>query len=82
MALLGLLAIAAAVQSASTTLSVGATVVRPERPQIAIAQGRVVVGAVHDALVTVEGGTARRTSAGTLLIAPAGAGPIRIVFTY
>jgi hypothetical protein len=82
MTLLGPLAIAAAVQSPGVTLSVGATVVRPQPPRIAIAHGRVAVRAVDDALITVEGGSARRTGAGTLLIAPAGSGPVRIVFTY
>ncbi|TMJ18530.1 MAG: hypothetical protein E6G92_01370 [Alphaproteobacteria bacterium] len=82
MTLLGPLAIAAAAQSAGATLSVGATVVRPERPQIVIARRRVAVRAVDDAVITVEGGSARRTGAGILLIAPAGSGPVRIVFTY
>jgi hypothetical protein len=82
MASIGLIALAAAAQAASATLGVGATVVRPERAQVTISGERASVGATSGAVVTVEGGRARRTRSGMLAVTPAGTQPVRIVFTY
>jgi hypothetical protein len=78
MVLAGLLAI----ETTGAILGVGATVVRPERPQILIGRRQIAVGDVAGAVVTAQGGTVRRQRDGTLLIAPTGPGPVRIVFTY
>jgi Tfp pilus assembly protein FimT len=86
MAPIALLAIAAATafpQSSGATLSVGATVVRPDlAPQVTVGHGRAVVSNVTNVAVSAEGGTVRRGRNGTLLVTPAGPGPVRIVFTY
>jgi len=77
---IALLAIAA---SNSATLSVGATVVRPDLPpQINVERTRVVVSNINRAQVSAEGGTVRRAGDGSLLVTPAGSGLVRIVFTY
>ena len=86
MAPIGLLAIAAAAafpQSSGATLSVGATVIRPDlAPRISLGPGRAMVSNVANVAVSAEGGTVRRARDGTLLVTPTGAGPVRIVFTY
>jgi len=80
MAPVALLAIAA---SSTATLSVGATVVRPDLPpQVKVSQGRAVISNVNDVAVSAEGGTLRRAGDGTLQVTPAGSGLVRIVFTY
>jgi len=80
MALIAFLAIAA---SSSATLSVGATVVRPDLPpQVSVERSRVVVSNVSRAQVSAEGGTVRRAGDGTLLVTPTGSGLVRIVLTY
>jgi hypothetical protein len=78
MVLAGLLAI----ETAGAILGVGAAVVRPERPRIAVGRTQIAVANAAGAAVTVEGGTLRRARDGTLLIAPSGPGAVRIVFTY
>ncbi|HYJ53498.1 MAG TPA: hypothetical protein VEW04_10045 [Allosphingosinicella sp.] len=92
MALLGLLALAAATalpppaapaRTSSASLSVGATVVRPDiPPQINIANGRAVVGNVGNVVVSAVGGTVERGQGGTLIVTPAGAGPVIVTLTY
>lgn len=92
MALFGLLALAAAtalqppaapLRTGSASLSVGATVVRPDLPpQISVANGRAVVGNVGNIAVSASGGTVARGPGGTLLVTPAGAGPLFITLTY
>jgi len=80
---IGLIALLAATQSSTTSLSVGATVVRPE-PQavVAVAGGAVTVRNAGRATVTAEGGTLRRANDGTIQVTPGGAGGMRITLTY
>jgi hypothetical protein len=92
MAPIGLLALAAtaalqppaiAARTSSASMSVGATVVRPDLPpQISVANGRAVVGNVGNVIVSAEGGTVVRGRGGTLLVTPAGADPVILTLTY
>ena len=80
---IGLLALLAATQSSTASLSVGATVVRPEpRPAVAVAGGAVTVRNAGNAIVTAEGGTVGRANDGTILVTPGSAGRMTITFTY
>jgi hypothetical protein len=92
MAPIGLLALAATaalqppVSPARTSgafLSVGATVVRPDLPpRISVANGRAVVGNAGSVAVSAVGGIVERGQGGTLLVTPAGAGPVILTLTY
>jgi len=80
MAPIALLAMAA---SSSATLSVGATVVRPDLPpQIKVERNRVVVSNINSAQVSAEGGTFIHAPDGSLVVTPANAGPVVITLTY
>lgn len=80
---IGLIALLAAAQSSTTSLSVGATVVRPEPPAVvAVARGAVAVRNAGRATVTADGGTARRANDGTILVTPDSAGRLTITLTY
>jgi hypothetical protein len=71
------------VRASSATLSVGATVIRPDLPpQISVAAGRAVVTNVGTVAVSAEGGTVSRTRGGALVVTPASAGPVLITLTY
>ena len=55
-------------RTASASMSVGATVVRPEpQPVVALERGAVVVRNAGDAIVTIEGDP-RRTASGTVFV--------------
>ena len=88
----GMMALAAAaalhaqptpVRTGAASMSVGATVIRPEpRPAIAIAGGTVTISNADSAIVTTEGGTANRARDGSILITPAPAGRVTVTLTY
>jgi hypothetical protein len=89
---LALLGAAAAMQpqpmparTAGAPMSVGATVIRPEpvpSPAIAVERGAVIVREAGYVRVSAEGGVARRTADGTILVTPAGRAPVRLILTY
>ncbi|HYI64077.1 MAG TPA: hypothetical protein VEW71_04255 [Allosphingosinicella sp.] len=73
----------APVRTGTAAMSVGATVVRPQPgPAIAILRGGVTLSNVDGVAVGVEGGIARRTGAGTVVITAAAAGPMIITLIY
>jgi len=85
LALIGVAALPAQPSRVRTdnAMSVGATVVHPARePAIAIQRGAVTVSNVEGVTVGVEGGTARRTAAGTVVITAEAAGLMTITLTY
>ena len=76
----GLLALAA---SATASLSVGATVVRPApAPDLAVERGTVVIRNAASVIVSAEGAIVRRGAPGTLRIFPGRAATLRITLTY
>jgi len=83
LALIGAAALPPPVRTGTAAMSVGATVVRPQPgPAIAIRRGAVTVSNVEGVAVGVEGGMARRTGAGTVLITAAAAGRVTITLIY
>lgn len=91
-AFMTLLGAAAAVQpqplparSAASSMSVGATVVRPEpipSPAILVERGAVTVRDSGYVRISAEGGIARRAANGIVRVTPAGAAPVRVTLTY
>ena len=76
----GLLALAA---SATASLSVGATVVRPPpAPDLAVERGTLVIRNAATVIVSAEGGIVRRGPGGTLRVVPARRATLRITLTY
>jgi hypothetical protein len=76
----GLLVLAA---SATASLSVRATVVRPaQAPALAIERGTVVIRNAASVAVSAEGGIVRRGPPGTMLVAPDRLAALRITLTY
>jgi len=76
----GLLVLAA---SATASLSVGATVVRPAaEPVLAVERGTVVIRNAAAVVVTAEGGIVRRAAPGTLRVVPDRRSTLRIILTY
>lgn len=70
-------------RAGNASMSVGANVVRhPPEPAIAIRSGAVTVSNVEGVTVGVEGGTARRIGAATVVITAEAAGPMTITLTY
>lgn len=75
--------LAGLIASATASLGVGATVVRPPpAPRIAVERGAVVVRGAGPVAVGVEGGTLRAGPGGTLVIAPDGSGPVLLTLSY
>ena len=75
-----LLALAA---SATASLGVGATVVRPAaEPALAIERGTLVIRNAASFTVNVEGGIVRRAAPGTLRVVPDRPRTLRITLTY
>jgi hypothetical protein len=70
-------------RTVAASLSVGATVVRPEpRPVLSVQRGAVTISDAGGVIVSAEGGIARRLDGGTIVVTPAGAGAMRVIFTY
>ncbi len=69
--------------AAAVSMSVGATVIRPEpKPAVAIARGAVTISNADDVIVTAEGGTAMRARDGNILVTPGAAGRVVVTLTY
>ena len=89
---LTLLGAAAAIQpqpmparTAGASMSVGATVIRPEpipRPAVLVEPGAVTVRDAGYVRISAEGGTARRAANGAILVTPTGRAPLRLILTY
>lgn len=80
---ISLISLIAATQGATTSLSVGATVVRPEpEPAVAIQRGAVTIRNAGGVTVTAQGGTLRRLDGGTIQVTPGPGGRMMITFTY
>lgn len=80
---IGLISLLAATQGGTTSLSVGATVVRPDaQPAIAIQRGAVTIRDAGGVTVTAEGGTLRRLDGATIRVTPGAGGAMRITITY
>ena len=75
----------AAAATASTSMSVGATVVREDPaapPAIAVAGKSATIRNVAGVLVSAENGTVRRTGNGTVTVTPSGAAGLIVTLTY
>lgn len=70
-------------RTGTAAIGVGAIVIRPApQPVLAVRRGAVTISNAGSAIVSAEGGTARRLDGGTILVTPGAAGAMTITITY